>query len=202
MNLGIFGGTFDPVHIGHLLLAECCREQCGLDAVWFMPAAVPPHKRGRLLTTAEHRIEMLKLAIAGNPTFLICTYETERGGVNFTVDTLSHIKEEDPSRELYFLMGEDMFFDLPNWKRPERVCELAIPVVVQRAGMPPLDFNCINTIATPQRIEEIRRHQVAMPEIGFSSTEIRRRVGAGKSIHYQTPRAVEKYIETHKLYRD
>ncbi len=82
-----------------------------------------------------------------------------------------------------------------------RVCELAIPVAVHRAGMPPLDFNCLSTVTTPQRIEEIRRHQVEMPEIGLSGSEIRRRVAAGESIRYQTPRAVEKYIETYKLYR-
>ena len=148
MKLGIFGGTFDPVHYGHLLLAECCREQRELDAVWFLPAAVPPHKRDRELAPAPQRIEMLKLAIAGNPAFSVCTYETDRGGVNYTVDTLTHIHEEDPSRELFFLMGEDMLLDLPHWKQPQRVCELAIPVVVHRAGMPPVDFNCLTAVTT------------------------------------------------------
>ena len=88
MRLGIFGGTFDPVHYGHLLLAECCREQCRLDAVWFLPAATPPHKQDRELTPAAQRIEMLELAIAGNPAFSVCRYEADRGGVNYTVDTL------------------------------------------------------------------------------------------------------------------
>jgi nicotinate-nucleotide adenylyltransferase len=200
MKFGIFGGTFDPIHYGHLLLAECCREQRGLDAVWFLPAAVPPHKRDRELAPAPQRIEMLKLAITGNPAFSVCTYETDRGGVNYTVDTLTHFRDEDPSRELFFLMGEDMLLDLPHWKQPQRVCELAIPVVVHRAGMSPLDFNCLDAVASPQRIEEIRRHQVEMPEIGLSSSEIRRRVAGGKSIRYHTPRAVEKYIEAHNLY--
>ncbi|MGD0518250.1 MAG: nicotinate-nucleotide adenylyltransferase [Thermoguttaceae bacterium] len=200
MKLGIFGGTFDPVHYGHLLLAECCRGQLGLDAVWFLPAAVPPHKRDREPAPAKDRIEMLKLAIAGNPAFSVCTYETDRGGVNYTVDTLTHIHKEDPSRELFFLMGEDMLLDLPDWKQPERVCELAIPVVVHRAGMSPLDFNCLSTIATPRRIDEIRRHQVEMPEIGLSGSDIRRRTAAGKSIRYHTPRAVEEYIGHNRLY--
>jgi nicotinate-nucleotide adenylyltransferase len=200
MKLGIFGGTFDPVHYGHLMLAECCREQRGLDAVWFLPAAVPPHKRDRELTPASERIEMLKLAIAGNPAFSVSPYETNRGGVNYTVDTLAHIKEEDPSRELFFLMGEDMLLDLPHWRHPEKVCELAQLVVVYRAGMAPLDFNCLQNITSPDRIEEIRRHQVEMPEIGLSSSEIRRRVSAGNSIRYHTPRAIEKFIETQKLY--
>jgi nicotinate-nucleotide adenylyltransferase len=161
---------------------------------------VPPHKRDREPAPAKDRIEMLKLAIAGNPAFSVCTYETDRGGVNYTVDTLTHIHQEDPSRELFFLMGEDMLLDLPDWKQPERVCELAIPIVVHRAGMSPLDFSCLSTVTTPRRIEEIRRHQVEMPEIGLSGSEIRRQVAAGESIRYQTPRAVEKYIENHRLY--
>jgi nicotinate-nucleotide adenylyltransferase len=200
MKLGILGGTFDPVHYGHLLLAECCREQCELDAVWFLPAAVPPHKRAQELTPAPQRIEMLNLAVAGHPAFSVCTCETDRGGVNYTVDTLTRIHEEDPARELFFLMGEDMLLDLPHWREPAKVCELALPIVVHRAGMPPLDFNCLAGVTTPQRIDEILRRHVEMPEIGISATDIRHRAAAGKSIRYQTPRAVEKYIQTHKLY--
>ncbi len=121
MRLGIFGGTFDPVHYGHLLLAECCREQCRLDAVWFLPAATPPHKLGEELSPARQRIEMLELAIAGNPAFSVCRHEADCGGVNFTIDTLAHLHEEDPNRELFFLMGADMLADLPNWREP-RAC--------------------------------------------------------------------------------
>jgi nicotinate-nucleotide adenylyltransferase len=200
MKLGIFGGTFDPVHYGHLMLAECCRQQRGLDAIWFLPAAVPPHKRDQELTPAAHRIEMLKLATAGNPAFSVSTYETDRGGVNYTVDTLAHIRDEDPGRELFFLMGEDMLLDLPHWKEPRRVCELAMPVVLRRAGLPPVDFSCLSSVIAPLRIEEIRRHQVEMPEIGISATDIRRRAAAGQSIRYHTPRAVEMYIEHDRLY--
>jgi nicotinate-nucleotide adenylyltransferase len=202
MRLGIFGGTFDPVHYGHLLLAECCREQRGLDAVWFLPAAVPPHKRDREPTPTPLRIEMLKLAIAGHPAFSVCTYETDRGGINYTVDTLRHIQEEDSSRELFFLMGEDMLLDLPHWRAPKKVCELALPVVVHRAGMPPLDFNCLTNVASPGRIEEICNHRVEMPEIGVSGSEIRRRVAAGLSIRYYTPRAIEEFIALRGLYRE
>ena len=200
MRLGIFGGTFDPVHYGHLLLAECCREQCRLDEVWFLPAAVPPHKQGQDRTPAAMRIEMLELAIAGHPDFSVCSYETDRGGVNFTHETLAHFRQEAPERELFFLLGADMLYDLPAWREPARVCELALPVVVRRPGTEALDFDCLASITSPGRIEEIRRHQVEMPEIGISGREIRRRVAAGKSIRFQTPRAVEKFIETHRLY--
>lgn len=201
MRLGIFGGTFDPVHYGHLLLAECCREQCRLDAVWFLPAAVPPHKQQWELTPAVARIEMLELAISGNPALAVCRLETDRGGVNYTVNTLSHLHEEDDRRELFFLLGADMLRDLPRWRQPERICELCLPVAVRRAGEPPLDFDALSGIAPPDRVEQMRQHQVEMPEIGISGTDIRRNVAAARSIRYRTPRAVEKYIETHGLYR-
>jgi nicotinate-nucleotide adenylyltransferase len=200
LRLGIFGGTFDPVHYGHLLLAECCREQCRLDAVWFLPAAVPPHKQDRELTPANQRIEMLELAIAGNPAFSVCRYDADRGGVSYSVDTLGHFHEEDPSRELFFLMGADMLADLPHWRNAPQVCELALPIVVCRPGCGPIDFDCLRGIAAPERIELMRRSQVEMPEIGTSGTQLRHRVSLGQSIRYRVPRAVEAYIETHRLY--
>jgi len=201
MRLGLFGGSFDPVHFGHLLLAECCVEQRRLDQVWFLPAAVPPHKQGRELTPAEMRIEMLELAIAGHPGFAVGRYEVDRGGVSYTVDTLRHYRQEDPEGELFFLLGTDMFEDLPNWRETATVCELALPIVVRRAGMGEPDFDCLAGIASRERIEQIRQHQVEMPPMGLSSSEIRRRVAAGRSIRFQTPRAVEKYIQTHDVYR-
>ncbi len=201
MRLGVFGGTFDPVHFGHLLLAECCREQCRLDAVWFLPAAVPPHKRSRPLTAANVRVEMLELAVAGNEAFAVSRYETDRGGVNYTADTLAHFHKENPGAELFFLLGADMLRDFPHWREPERICQLALPVAVRRAGEPPVDFAALAEFASPERIESMRRHEVEMPEMGASSTDIRRRVAAGESIRYLTPRAVEAYIEAHHLYR-
>ena len=201
MRIGIFGGSFDPVHFGHLLLAECCREQGQLDAVRFVPAAVPPHKQQRELTPAQNRIEMLELAIGGHPAFSVSRYETDRGGVNYTVDTLAHFHDEDPASEFFFLLGADMFRDLPHWRQPERICELALPMAVRRCGEPPLDFKLLSGIASPEQIEAMRRHEVVMPEIGLSGSDLRRRVAAGQGIRYRTPRAVEKYIETHGLYK-
>jgi nicotinate-nucleotide adenylyltransferase len=201
MRLGLFGGSFDPVHYGHLLLAECCREQCGLDQVWFLPVAVPPHRKDHILAPAINRLEMLELAVAGRPDFSVCTYETDRGGVNYTSDTLAHFQEEDPQRELFLLMGADMLHDLVNWHEPARVCQLATLVVAGRPGTGPLDFKCTDDIVVPDFVVSIRKNQVQMPEIGISSTEIRRRVSAGQSIRYQIPRAVEEYIKSHGLYR-
>ena len=201
MRLGIFGGSFDPVHCGHLLLAECCREQCRLDAVWFLPAAVPPHKQECERAPVAQRVEMLELAVAGNPAFSVCRYEADRGGVNYTVDTLSHFRQEDPARELFFLMGADMLHDLPNWREAARVCELAVPVVVHRPGFGQIDFGHLGKIASPERIELFRQHLVEMPEMGISATDLRRRVSEGRSIRYRVPHAVAVYIEAHRIYR-
>lgn len=201
MRLGIFGGTFDPVHYGHLLLAELCREQARLDQVWFLPAATPPHKSQREITSAAQRIEMLELALSGNPHFEICTLEVDRGGVNYTFQTLEDIDQQRPHDELFFLLGADSLNDFPRWRQPARICQLATPLVVVRPGTESLDWKALEEIVGPARTEQIQDCQVQMPEIGLSSSEIRRRVASGESIRYQTTRAVEKFIHSHGLYR-
>ena len=163
--------------------------------------AVPPHKQGRDLTPAQLRIEMIELAITGNRAFSVCRYETDRGGVNYTVETLAHFRQQDADRELFFLLGADMLRDLPHWRHPEQICELATLVAVRRAGEPSLDFDCLREIASREQIEQIEKHQVEMPAIEISATDVRHRAAAGLSFRYRTPRAVEKYIETHGLYR-
>ncbi len=201
MRLGILGGTFDPVHYGHLVLAECCREHCRLDRVLFLPAAVPPHKLAYEVTAAANRVEMLKLAIGGHPQFEVSTYEVNRGGVNYTFETLAALQSEYPDAELFFLLGSDSLNDLPQWREPRRICELATLAVAQRAGSPEPNWQALAGLVSPQRLEECRGCQTTMPQIGSSSNDLRRRVAEGRSIRYQTPRAVEKYIETHGLYR-
>ena len=200
MRLGVFGGSFDPVHYGHLLLAELCREACELNEVVFVPAAAPPHKRQRELAPDKHRVEMLKLAIAGHGAFRVSTAEIDRGGVSYSVDTLAALRGEHPDAELFFLMGADSLADLPTWREPARICELAIPVVVARRGFPPPDLSSLESIVSPDRLAGIHRFRVDIPLIELSSTEIRRRVREGRSIRFQTPRAVERYIQTHELY--
>jgi nicotinate-nucleotide adenylyltransferase len=202
MRVGVFGGTFDPVHYGHLLLAETCREQCQLDHVLFLPAAIPPHKQTWHLTPAERRLEMLRLAIAGHAAFAICELEIQRGGVTYTVDTLLALGAQQPQDELFFLMGADSLRDLPTWRQAARICQLAVPVVVRRRDTPEPDFGRLADLVSDVRLQEIRRHQVQMPLVEFSSTAIRQAVAGGRSIRYQTPRAVEKYIEIQGLYRD
>jgi len=199
MRLGIFGGSFDPIHYGHLLLAETCREQCCLDQVIFMPAAAPPHKK-RAMTSADARVEMLELALGGHPAMRVSTLEVERGGVSYTAETLTGLRQDHPDAALFFLMGADSLADLPTWREPERICELAVPLVVRRAGAPEPDFGKLARLVDPQRLGEIRESQATMPVIELSSTDIRQRVSAGKSIRYRTPRAVEMYIQSNGLY--
>jgi nicotinate-nucleotide adenylyltransferase len=201
MRLGIFGGSFDPVHFGHLLLAETCREHARLDQVWFVPAAAPPHKRLDGLSPAMARIEMLQLAIGGHLGLAVSTIEVDRGGVSYTVQTLTEIHEQHPDATLFFLMGADSLQDLPTWREPHRICQLALPLVIARAGTAPPDLACISNYVDAQRLAEIRAAQIEAPVIELSSTDIRQRVREGRSIRFRTPRAVEEYIRSHGLYQ-
>jgi len=201
MRLGIFGGSFDPVHYGHLLLAECAREQLALDQVWLVPAAVSPFKIGRQPAPAKDRLEMLELALAGSEHLRASPLELDRGGISYTVDTLAEITRQQPAAKLFLLMGADSLRDFPNWREPARICELATPAVVRRGGAADPDFGGLAAIVSSQRLEQIRSSQVQMPLIELSSTDLRSRAAAGHSLRYRTPRAVEKYIETHGLYR-
>ena len=200
MRLGIYGGSFDPVHFGHLRLAECCRDQCPLDRVWFLPAAVPPHKPDGLDTSGHDRAAMLEAALAECKGLEVCSLELERGGVSYTVDTLAEIAAERPEAELFWLLGADMLVDLPTWYRPEEICRLATPLVVGRPNAPEPDFERLSGALSPERIDEIRSQQIEMPPVDASSTGIRRRVARGESIDDLTPRAVAEYIAEHGLY--
>jgi len=201
MRLGLFGGSFDPVHYGHLLLAECCRETLRLDEVWLIPAAIPPHKQARERAAAKARLEMLELALAGHESIKASRIEIDRGGLSYTLDTLEAVKQLHPVATLFFLMGADSLRELPTWREPRRICELAIPAVVHRGGAAEPDFSVLAPLVSTERMAEIRAAQVEMPLIELSSTDLRQRVASGKSLRFRTPRAVEKYIETQELYR-
>ena len=198
MRLGLLGGTFDPVHYGHLLLAEQCREQCALDEVWFLPSHRPPHKTGAAISPGTARVEMLEFATAGHSRFVVSRLELERGGTTFTVDTLEQLKEEDPDRELFFLIGGDSLHDLPTWREPARIAQLATIVAVNRGDRPLPDAGTLEATLGPAIASRIRL--ATMPGIDLSATDIRRRVREGRSIRYMTPRAVEMYIYEHNLY--
>jgi nicotinate-nucleotide adenylyltransferase len=201
MRVGLFGGSFDPIHLGHLLIAESVRESASLDSVCFLPTAMAPHKQGQGVSPAKQRVEMLQLALAGFEEFLIDTMEIDRGGVSYTVDTLEALRESRPEDDLFLIMGGDALAELPTWKSPERICQLATPIVVARPGAPPIDLDVIRPLVEPARLAEVESLRVTLPLIEMSSTDLRRRVAERKSIRFRTPRAVEKYIETQKMYR-
>ena len=200
MRLGIFGGTFDPVHTAHLLLAETFREELRLDEVRFVPAAVPPHKQDDEITEGEKRVEMLKLALAGHPSFRVDTSELSRAGVSYTVESLRRLREDLPDAEIFFLMGGDSLAEFLTWKEPGEILKLATPVVARRGSDAPLDWSHLTAVASAERLAEIQQSQFATPLIDVSSTDIRRRRAAGRSIRYRLPRAVEEYILAQRLY--
>ena len=201
MRIGIFGGSFDPVHFGHLLLAEWAREQAALDEVWLMPAFLAPHKTGGPRTSGEQRVKMLEIATADNPALKVSRLELEREGISYTADTLREIHRTHRNDQLFLLMGADSLADLPNWREPEAICSLATPLVARRFGSGELDFSVLYKLASPVVLAAAEKMQLLMPVVDFSSTELRRRVQAGESLRYQTPVEVIKYITSHGLYR-
>jgi nicotinate-nucleotide adenylyltransferase len=200
MRLGIFGGTFDPIHYGHLLLAETARETLGLDRVLFIPAKIPPHKQKKHLTSEDHRVAMLRRALRGNPFFSLELYELRQNEVSYTVYTLEYLRRKYPNDELFLLMGEDMLRIFPDWYEPRRICELATLALIGRGGQEILDLSFLKGLATRERLRQIRASRVPMPAVAISSTEIRKRVKAGKSVKYWLPESVRKYIEKNGLY--
>ncbi len=199
MHIGIFGGTFDPVHLGHLILAEQCREEAGLDRVLFIPAARPPHKLEQPLTPFARRAEMLALAVAGNPAFQIDEREKDRPGPSYTVDTLEELHGQQPADRLTLLIGSDTLADLVHWRAPERIGLLADILVMARPGWPMASLE--EARAALQLPASIRlAYLVRAPQIDISSRDLRRRAAEGRSLRYLVPRAVECYIQTHRLY--
>ncbi|GHT18179.1 putative nicotinate-nucleotide adenylyltransferase [Planctomycetales bacterium] len=204
LRYGIYGGAFDPIHLGHLLLAENCLRQARLDRVIFVPTGVSPHRFGKesFHASAGDRLNMIESAITGYDEFLVSRYEIERLEPSYTVETLRYFQKTFSLVEpkFFLLMGADMFNDLPNWHEAREVCHLAVPVVVQRPDMPLPYFPALNGLLPPEDQHEIEMSAVMMPQIGISSTQIRKRVAAGESIRFQVPRGVESYIFSHGLY--
>lgn len=201
MRVGIFGGTFDPVHTGHLILAEQGREQGRLDEVWFVPAAHPPHKDEPTLTRFEQRVEMLALAIAGNPAFRIDELEKERPGPSYTVDTLAELRRRHPAHEFLLLIGSDTLVDLPHWHQPLRVVEQAGLLVTTRPGSAVLSAEQLREQLRLPDQTPLRLEVVQIPQIDISSRDLRRRAAAGRSLRYFLPRAIECYIRDKALYK-
>jgi nicotinate-nucleotide adenylyltransferase len=196
VNIGVLGGTFDPIHIGHLVVAEEARLKLGFKEVLFVPAGQPWRKLDRNITPAVHRVEMVRRAIAGNPYFKLCTLEIERPGPSYTVDTLTMLRKQLGSEaSLFFIIGRDTLAELPLWKEPKKLVQLCRLVVAPRLGSK--DLKHLET-SIPGLLDQVI--QLDMPVIGISSSGIRQRIAQGLSIRYLVPTEVEKYITEQKIF--
>ena len=196
MNIGILGGTFDPIHIGHLVVAEEARIKVGFDEVLFVPAGQPLLKPDRNIAPADHRVQMVRCAIADNPHFKLCTLEVERPGPSYTVDTLTMLREQLGSEvSLFFILGRDTLAELPSWKEPKKLVRLCRLVVAPRLGSK--DLKHLET-EIPGLLDKVI--QLDMPVIGISSSGIRQRIAQALPIRYLVPAEVEEYIAEQKIY--
>ncbi len=197
-KVGIMGGTFNPIHYGHLLLAENAYEQIGLDKILFMPSKKPPHKASLEVASGEHRLDMVKLAIGNNPHFVASTLELDREGMTYTADTLAILAGENPDTEYYFIIGGDSLLQMTEWRAPQIVFKLCTIVAAGRNQLPR------NTLEQQvKRLHEAYGASIIlmdMPAIEISSADIRERTASNKSIRYYVPEQVLDYIKEHGLY--
>ena len=195
-SVGVFGGTFDPIHIAHLAVAESARDALGLERILFIPVREPPHKPGQSVTDPEHRFAMVDLAIAGNPAFASSRVELDRAGPSYTAETLETLAAE--TADLTLILSAEAFVGLPTWHRPERVLALARLAVTPRDGYPAADPAFL-----AQRFPGVAARAIFLdgPRLRLSASELRDRAAAGRSLRYLVPDAVSAYIGDHGLYR-
>ncbi len=193
MKIGIYGGSFNPPHLGHLIVVESVQDQLQFDKIFFVPASVPPHKIDRTLAPASDRLEMLKLALKGHPVFAGSDIELSRRGYSYTVDTLQQFRLLYPSAEFSIVIGADNFLEIDTWKAVDEIMDNAGLVVMNRPAYAP------GTLKS--RFDRFARF-VQVPSIGISSTDIRLRIKQGRSIRYLVPKDVEQYIYSKALYRE
>ena len=202
LRIGVLGGTFDPIHIGHLAIAEECRVRLPLDLVLFAPAGIPPHKRRQSITSIHHRVAMVELAIESNPHFELSRVDVDREGPSYTADTLALLQAEYEAKgeraELYLIVGMDSLVDIRKWYRPAEVLARCTVAAVSRPGLEAPDLAALESV-----LEGASRRVVVVngPRLDISATDLRARVAAGLPIRYLVPDAVERYIRDHGLYR-
>lgn len=195
-KVGILGGTFDPIHIGHLILAENAYNSFELDTVWVMPDNLPTHKQN--VTSSFHRSEMVKLAIQSNPHLEYSDFELQKDEPSFTSETLSQLCKIYPDNDYYFIIGADSLFSIEQWKNPKEIFEHAVILAAEREDLIPEDLD--SQILYLERKFEARVHELEIPNIGISSTMIINRVKESKTIRYFVPQEVEQYIQENYLY--
>lgn len=193
MKIGILGGTFDPIHIGHLVAAEWTREEQGLDQVWFMPSAAPPHKNKNREATPHQRLDMVKLAIEGNPYFNVTDIEIVQGGISYSYDSIIRLKQLYPQHQFYFIIGADMVQYLPHWHNIDMLIDEISFIGLKRPGV---------HMDVQQLPEHIRNavQMSPMPFMDISSSTIRERRSRQRSIRFLVPDSVEQYIKENRLY--
>jgi nicotinate-nucleotide adenylyltransferase len=194
-RIGVLGGTFDPIHYGHLAAAEEARAKLGLREVIFVVAGLPPHKLNEKITPEEHRYAMVELAIASNPHFSPSRIDIDRPGPSYTVDTIALLRQKR-KEEIYFIMGMDSLMEITTWHQPQRLIQLCRLVAMERPGFVPNLERLEKAIPGITTCTEI----IDMPQMEISSTDLQRRVREGLPIKYQVPPEVEKYIYKHRLY--
>lgn len=196
-RIGLIGGTFDPIHCGHLVMAEEARFQANLNQVLFVPAGQPPHKLGHSITPAEHRLRMVEIAIASNAAFGISRLDMDRPGPHYSVDLVRLFLEQAPPQvELFFVVGADSLEEMPSWKNPAGLLRLCRVLALSRPGHEPdIEYLARELPEVEQRVQVLK-----MPLIGVSGSDLRERVRQGRSIRYLVPEGVREYIYNHKLY--
>ena len=197
-KVGIMGGTFNPIHFGHLILAETAYEEIGLDRILFIPSKNPPHKDSTEVISEEHRLKMVELAVQGNPHFQLSTIELDREGTTYTVDTLAQLTKENPNTDYYFIMGADSLIKLETWKNCQGVLDLCTVVVAGRDDLKTEDIQL--KIQYYKDKYGARIITLNMPSYELSSGFLRDRISKGKSIQYYVPEKVKDYILSNFLY--
>jgi len=197
-RVGIFGGSFNPLHQGHLIVAEFAVESIGLDRILFTPVVDPPHKDGSDLRPIEHRCEMIAMAIEDNDHFELSMVDAERPGPHYSVDTVQIIGEQYPDSELYFVMGGDSLRSFPSWHKPEEIVQYCCLAVMRRPSSRPVQPDMHDDVL-PGLSKRVA--MIEAPPIGISATRIREQLFAGRSVRYLVPDNVLHYIRNHKLYQ-
>jgi len=198
----LFGGTFDPIHNGHLIIARAVAEQLAVEKIILIPSSVPPHKMDQQISPAADRLQMTQLAVSEDDLFEVSDCELHRTGPSYTLETVLHFRQLcGPAVQLFWLIGADTISDLPGWYKIEKLLEHCTIVTAAREGCEMNDWGLLSNKLSSLQIQQLKKHVLQTPLIGISATEIRRRVMQNQSIHYLVPPVVNDYIVSSGLYQ-
>jgi nicotinate-nucleotide adenylyltransferase len=201
-RIGLFGGSFDPIHNGHLIIARAIAERVDLERVILLPSKRPPHKQAERLADADHRAEMVKLAIQGEPLFEFSDFDLAREGPSYTIDTVMHFRQRRGAEiELCWIIGADSLSELGTWRRVGELVDACRIITAARPGSTDIQWQHFGTLLNEEQIARLKAGVLETPEIDISSTDIRHRLADGRSIRYLVPESTQQYIQEHHLYR-